>query len=490
MTARYFLSYSSGYGHLKQRFIQLMDSLGLQADVFDGPDEHRVQHVIETRINNADGVVVLYGPHERPKKGAKNCSPAHYPHDEALFAIGAKKPLALIVHPGTRVKASVMDQQTPAQFDFWEPTSFQDNVHHVIKHLLTLKDKVECSRSHARFREAAAREDTIFRGYLHSGSVIFHQVCDEVRQIIRKPGGIIPTKYLFAHADSYRFYEELVGAPGYTIALGGEYLLSAKSGPIADRLAAAAGKNRKLTVVSLGIGVGRKEECLLKALCLKGVAVSLLAIDINPAFLHSSLSRFRQKAHGAPLAYQFLIGDFDKIGDLGPLISSDEPVLFLALGGTFGNQDECEFLAALRAASGSESYLLMDYQTKESLAGDDKGGYLSDANKQFIQSIIRVFCGEEVREDQIDAPFDREIPELGYRPHRRSLSSVPGSDTIVMAGQTVLGQRRLVGWSTRYDKDSLQKFLEETCDTVQPFHSNDITHTFMFLCKLRPPAAR
>jgi uncharacterized SAM-dependent methyltransferase len=487
MAPRYFLSYHSGYDHLKPVFIQLMSSLGLQADVFDHPDPRRVPTVVETRIKEDDGVVVLYGPDEKPEKGAKDCPPARWPHDEALIAIGAGKPLALIVHPGTRVADSVRDQQTPAQFDFWDPAAFQNNIHHVIKHLLALKGRVECSRARPPSREAHGG-DAVFRGYLHSGSIIFHEVCRAVAEIIRKPGGIIPTKYLFAHADSFRLYEELIGAPGYTMNQRGEILLSDTSSQIVHQLAAVTGKDRNLTVVSLGIGDGRKEEYLLKALCREGIAVSLLAIDINPAFLHSSLSRFRQRMPRAAVAYQFLIGDFDAAGDFGQLLPREGAVLFLALGGTFGNQDERAFLATLRQVAGPESYLLMDYETKESFAGKDKGGYLSDANKRFIQSTIEVFCGESVRESQISAPFDRELPELRHhRPHRPSLSSVPNSDTIVMVGETLAGQRRYVGYSTRYDKESLQKFLEEKCDRVVPFHSEEARHTYMFLCKLRPP---
>ena len=53
-----------------------------------------------------------------------------------------EKPVALFLHPGTRVPESIRPLQTPARFDFWDPLDFAKNLHHVLKHLLDLKRRI------------------------------------------------------------------------------------------------------------------------------------------------------------------------------------------------------------------------------------------------------------------------------------------------------------------------------------------------------------
>ncbi len=144
MAKSYFLSYSSGYDQLKELFKRLMQALGFDSVyIFDHPDQERVTTVIKEQLQSHDGVVVLYGPHERPPKNAKNIRAAEYPDREAHIALGMDKPLALIVHQGTYLPDFLRDYHTPPRFDFWTPASFQENVHHVVKHLLDLKRRVE-----------------------------------------------------------------------------------------------------------------------------------------------------------------------------------------------------------------------------------------------------------------------------------------------------------------------------------------------------------
>lgn len=142
--AKCFLSYSSGYEHLKEPFRRLLEVIGFDSvDVFDGPDFSRVSAIVEQKIQNADAVVVLYGPSRRPQENQESVEGANWPTQEALYAFSIRKPSVLIVHNGTHIPELIADQQTAARFDFWAPQTFLDNVHHIAKFLMDLKRTVD-----------------------------------------------------------------------------------------------------------------------------------------------------------------------------------------------------------------------------------------------------------------------------------------------------------------------------------------------------------
>ncbi|MCX6901900.1 MAG: hypothetical protein NTW03_00150 [Verrucomicrobia bacterium] len=121
----------------------LLETLEFQVDVFDGPDMQRPPFsVFQQRIDSAECMVLLLGP-KLPQPGGTDAEPAEWPFMEAVYALGKEKPLAVIVHPGTRVPDALREYQTPARFDFWQPASFLKSAHHVVKHLLDLKRRVD-----------------------------------------------------------------------------------------------------------------------------------------------------------------------------------------------------------------------------------------------------------------------------------------------------------------------------------------------------------
>jgi hypothetical protein len=121
----------------------LLEALEFKVDIFDTPDlEHPPSEVWQRRISEADCVVVLLGPSEAERE-KPDATPATCPVEESVYAMGRDKPIAMIVHPRTRVPESLRHLQTPARFDFWNADDFSRHVHHVVKHLLDLKRRVE-----------------------------------------------------------------------------------------------------------------------------------------------------------------------------------------------------------------------------------------------------------------------------------------------------------------------------------------------------------
>ena len=480
--AKYFLLYSSSYYDLAVTIKHLMMSLGYDdVYIFDEPTQEQTTTHIKRTLESCDGVVALYGPPAKPADGVREMDGAEYPRNEAHIAIGARKPLSLIVHRGTRLPDFLRDHATWVCFDFWDPVDFQKKVDHIVRQLLGFKAAVEKQR--CRASSYGLLPENPFSGYLDQNSVLFHKVNGAVNKITRSDHPVIPTKYLFAHADSYRLYGNLIDSKTYTMAKEGEVLFAKYCTNLVEELRKATRNTQKLTVVSLGIGMGKKEQFFLEGLCEQGLDVLFLAIDINPAFIQSSLQEVRAKMCQSQVAnqweYQFMIGDFDGIEHVRQLLPPDRPVLFLALGGTFGNQDEAVFLNRLSRSS-EEVYLLMDFQTKESFDGPDKGGYESRANREFIQKIVQGFCNEVVEIENISGRYLEDLHEI----HKTPLSSVPNAKTLVMVGETNSHRKKYVGYSTRYDHDSLTSFLRnERCEILHTMQDHAL-HTHIMLCRV------
>jgi hypothetical protein len=147
-----FLSYSKSYGHLKEPFARLLRALGFEVNIFDEPDASRPPSpIVEERIQNADAVLVLLGPSQKPVSGGQEViEAAKWPTWEALFAY-KRKPLALILHRNTPVPELLRGDQTPPGFDFWDANTFIENIHHIVKHIMDLKKRVELPTGTAPF---------------------------------------------------------------------------------------------------------------------------------------------------------------------------------------------------------------------------------------------------------------------------------------------------------------------------------------------------
>lgn len=306
-----------------------------------------------------------------------------------------------------------------------------------------------------------SKRSLLFPGYLHPRSIMFHNVREYVGDNLVGERNLIPTKYLFAHAESLRLYQMLACEPEYSMGADGQsFVRSQDARDLLDVLSENVSPRGRLTICTLGVGDGQKEDIIIRSLCRSTTVEALLTIEINPAFVQSSYRTFNETRMKFGFDYRFMIGDFDDIEQFRGIFPDNCSILFLALGGTFGNQPESLFLNRLkRVSEGRQVFLLMDFQSTKSFNGKDKGGYNTLANKQFIRSNIKVYATDEkddVGTEQIEARFDDEFDE--FRGPQR-LSNVRNAKTIVMVSELKSGKRLFVGYSTGYEHESLQEFL-------------------------------
>jgi hypothetical protein len=202
----------------------LLEVLDFQVTVFDGPDQRPPSTVIHNEIDNADCIIVLLGPDLTKTAETSNTEPAPWPYEEAVYALAKGKPLALLVHPGTRVPGMLEGYQTPARFDFGDETSYADNVHNVVKHLLDTKRRLEIPPGDLPYYYArvALRNHVDRRGHLTRD--IFHHV------VARQPWSVLhhsidtnpdrsPSAHItFISRDDVEL-EATMGSSGHNIAI-------------------------------------------------------------------------------------------------------------------------------------------------------------------------------------------------------------------------------------------------------------------------------
>lgn len=182
--AKAFLSFSHSYQPVMETVRRTLEALEFQVDVFDGPDGERPPaQAFQQRIADADCIVVLLGPSHRSQPG-ETVEPASWPAEEAVWAAAREKPLpmALILHAGTRVPDLIRNLQTPAKLDFWSETDFLKNLHHVLRHLLDLKRRVDlplgdhpCIYTRAIIRNRIQRSGSLLVDAYHE--VVARQEC-------------------------------------------------------------------------------------------------------------------------------------------------------------------------------------------------------------------------------------------------------------------------------------------------------------------------
>jgi hypothetical protein len=193
-----FLSYSSSYDHLKEPFRQLLEALGFEVEIFDGPDQNSIPEAVISKIDKSDAMVALYGPGYKPIKKQKCFEGAKWPHDEVVLARGMSKPIVIILHSHTCLPSALEGYSTPARFDFWNPQSFMENVHHVVKSLSDFKRTLEYLRGEQPFLD----KKVVCRFRILSYELMTIEIYNEV--VARKKWSV------FHHAIDYSYDDNVI----------------------------------------------------------------------------------------------------------------------------------------------------------------------------------------------------------------------------------------------------------------------------------------
>jgi hypothetical protein len=114
------------------------------------------------------------GPSTKPGGDSARVEGAQWPLVEASIAIGMQKPWILILHNGLPVPGILQGQAAPS-FDFWDPASFLENAHHVVRHMIQLRSTLEGPvLPRFRFKKAMSRRHIRLEG--PEVLQIYHQV--------------------------------------------------------------------------------------------------------------------------------------------------------------------------------------------------------------------------------------------------------------------------------------------------------------------------
>jgi hypothetical protein len=134
MKTECFIAYSAAYRSFAESIVRTVEALGSSAKLFDEPvADAAVSTEAKRRIDRADLVVALLGPAARPSSPGSlgSGAPAPYPKSESDYALGQRKPMAIIVYPGTRT--DLHDDRVFVEVDFWDPAALNSKQHQIIE---------------------------------------------------------------------------------------------------------------------------------------------------------------------------------------------------------------------------------------------------------------------------------------------------------------------------------------------------------------------
>ena len=263
----------------------------------------------------------------------------------------------------------------------------------------------------------------------------------------------LPNKHLFWHPDSQRLYHEGSRHPAYTIARDSAALWDGPLKSLVGKLLGLPG-SPALTLVSLGVGSGDKELWLLRELFRQeaNAKVQLLFVDINEEMLRRSMSQFGELCAEGRVQAAFVHGDFEQLPHLAPLIPEmGGPIIFLALGGVFGNQEETRFLKSLIQISDDRCYLLLGVQSLEAITDDQTlAGYGTEPAYRFVELPLLAF----------DPMYDPEKGNIHADYSDSPPSDVSESLTIAIFADSPSFGKVQLGFSRRYRREHLADYLE------------------------------
>ncbi len=158
----------------------------------------------------------------------------------------------------------------------------------------------------------------------------------------------MPDAFLYLGTDGAGHWLDLDDSPSFAVASDLTDLLRAEASAVASYVPPGA------SVVSLGVGSGRKERLLLEALPQNGRGRRYLAVDVSRPLVESALTAVADLPLDA-------VGATAGIADLPRLLRhARPPSLLCLLGNTFSNFEPGPLLKQARSALGPSDLFLFD----------------------------------------------------------------------------------------------------------------------------------
>ncbi len=283
------------------------------------------------------------------------------------------------------------------------------------------------------------------------------QLAADVREGFLAPAKSIPCKYLYDDRGSLLF-EAITRLPEYYQTRTEEIILERVADDVARRV-------EPEDLVELGSGAGRKVRLLLDATRRAGTLRSCALLDINEAFLKTSVERLGSVY--PEIDVRALHADF--LDDL-PVLGDGRRRLVLFLAGTIGNLLPSEvgpFLERLSARlSPGDAFLvgldLVKEKSRLEAAYNDAAGVTAE----FIRNVL-VVLNRELGADFDPASFDyvafyderRALVDIRLRSRRAQRARIPGAGLEV---DFAAGEDILVEISCKYTRASFEPLLAGT----------------------------
>ena len=203
----------------------------------------------------------------------------------------------------------------------------------------------------------------------------------------------LPSKYFYDDAGS-RLFQQIMGLDEYYLTASETQILTTRAKEIVSRF-----KGKRLNLVDLGAGDGKKTRILLAELERQGVDAQYVPIDISEGAMKVLLEGMSQAKVGVPI--RGLVGEYADGLRWLTHAHADRSSLVLFLGSNIGNFNRAQarsFLRQLWNHLRPEDSLLVGFDLKKDIdvllnAYNDSAGVTAAFNKNLLTRINRELGG-------------------------------------------------------------------------------------------------
>jgi uncharacterized SAM-dependent methyltransferase len=238
-------------------------------------------------------------------------------------------------------------------------------------------------------------------------------------------------------------------------------------------------EDKTINIIDLGCGSGKKAARFIKNLNeKKEFKIRYCPVDINSNFVSKAIETVRAENPNEIIKMQWVVSDFENIESISKLLRYKEyqKNVFLLLGNTLENLEIHETLYQIRRAMNDGDILIigdgLDTKNKEELLHI----YSSEKIEAFLDYIPEEL-GFNKKEFKIIREFKNSRVEISYE--------LKVNKKVIFSNKEInfnAGDRLLVFFSYKYDKDDMISFTKMYFDDVEFFTDKKDSYA-LIVCK-------
>lgn len=238
-------------------------------------------------------------------------------------------------------------------------------------------------------------------------------------------------------------------------------------------------KDSAINVIDLGCGSGKKAAKFIRLLNeKKNFKIRYCPVDINSDFVGKAIERVREENPNEVIKMQWVVSDFENIENISRLLRYKEyqKNVFLLLGNTLENLELHETLYQIRRAMNDGDVLVigdgLDTKDEDELFHI----YSSEKIEGFLDYIL-LELGFKKEDFGVVRKFNNSRVEIYYEFKKPQKIEFSGKEILFEKGDKLL-----VFFSYKYDKEDMRTFMKMYFDEVE-FFTDERNSYALIVCR-------